>query len=341
VIICAYTEERWSELLAAVESIRRQSMPAREIILVIDHNTSLCEQVRTHLSGVVVTENSRPRGLSGARNSGVALARSTLIAFLDDDAIAESDCLERLNESCQDPNVLGAGGFVKPLWMGKKPAWFPHEFYWVVGCSYQNQLRVLTEIRNPYGCCACIRREVFETVGGFRDGIGRVGKRPLGGEETELCIRAAQYWPHKRFLYDPQAQIYHHIPPARACWRYFLARCYAEGISKATISWLVGTRDSLASERAYILLALPKGVARGLRDGFCKLDPTGFLRAGAIVTGLITTAAGYLVGKVSLSRVIRKEAQSGGAEREFDITRIEEVASAGQPRGSLVGRMGE
>src|ERR1700680_4305787 len=101
VVICAYTEERWYDLIAAVESIQRQSIPPREIILVIDHNTSLFERARTQISGLDVIENSEPSGLSGARNSGIAKSQGTLIAFLDDDAVAEPDWLERLGCCCQ------------------------------------------------------------------------------------------------------------------------------------------------------------------------------------------------------------------------------------------------
>src|SRR5438105_2897359 len=75
VIICTYTEERWIDLVAAVESIQRQSSPPREIIVVIDHNTRLLEHAQAQLSGVIVIENNETRGLSGARNSGIAIAR--------------------------------------------------------------------------------------------------------------------------------------------------------------------------------------------------------------------------------------------------------------------------
>src|SRR2546428_7386689 len=113
VVICTYTEKRWNELIAAVESIQRQSIPSYEIIVVIDHNTKLFERVRAHIPGIAVIESSEPKGLSGARNSGIAQSRGAFIAFLDDDAIAESDWLERLAHCCQDPQVLGAGGVVE------------------------------------------------------------------------------------------------------------------------------------------------------------------------------------------------------------------------------------
>ena len=54
VVICAYTEERWNELIVAVESIRRQSIPPYEIIVVIDHNIQLFERAQSHIPGITV-----------------------------------------------------------------------------------------------------------------------------------------------------------------------------------------------------------------------------------------------------------------------------------------------
>ncbi|MEO6889451.1 MAG: glycosyltransferase family 2 protein [Ktedonobacteraceae bacterium] len=299
VVICAYTEERWPDLVAAVASAQRQSKPVLEIIVVIDHNAPLLARARTHLAHTVVIENSQPQGLSGARNSGIARARGAFIAFLDDDAVAEPDWLERLGACCDAPYVMGAGGTVQPLWASKRPAWFPQEFYWVIGCTYQTLSKHPQRVRNLYGGCTCMSREVFQAVGGFKNGIGRVGTHPLGGEETELCIRAAQHWPHRIFLCEPRARIHHRIPPQRASWRYFRARCFAEGLSKAMIARVVGSKDALATERSYTLHTLPLGILRGVADALLRFDLAGFLRAGAIITGFAITAAGYVVGSLS------------------------------------------
>lgn len=313
VIICAYTQERWPDLVAAVESLRQQTIPPREIILVIDHNPRLLEWVRTQISGVIAIENSEPRGLSGARNSGIAIAKGMFIAYLDDDAVAEPDWLERLVRCCEDATVLGAGGSVEPLWLNKRPIWFPEEFYWIVGCTYLPRPEKPVIVRNPFGGCTCYRREVFEVVGGFRNGIGRAGKRPMGCEETELCIRTQQYWPQKVFLYEPQARIHHRISPARASWRYFRSRCYAEGLSKAAVVEHVGAKDGLASERAYTLRILPQAVIRSLAGGLFHLDPGGFLRAGTIISGLMITTAGYIVGTVSQKLISSRATHSNTA----------------------------
>ncbi len=297
VVICAYTEERWHDLVAAVESVQQQSAAPREIIVVVDHNTHLLERVRVHLPCAIVIENSESRGLSGARNSGIARAQGNYIAFLDDDATAEPDWLARLSYCCEDPQVLGVGGTVDPEWLSRRPAWFPEEFFWVIGCTYLRSTGKPVVVGNPFGGCTCYRREVFEIVGGFKHEIGRVGSRPMGCEETELCIRAKQRWPEKVFLYEPQARIHHRIPAQRKSWRYFRSRCNAEGLSKALVTRYVGAKDGLASERAYTLRTLPRGVIRGLMDGFLRLDLVGFLRAGAIISGLMMTMAGYQVGK--------------------------------------------
>ncbi len=299
-IICAFTEDRWEALVAAVESVQQQTLSPYEIIVVIDHNTHLLEQVRVHLPDVITIENSGPRGLSGARNSGIKIAQGTLVAFLDDDAVAEPDWLIQLSGCCMDPQVLGAGGASVPLWLCTKPAWFPEEFYWVVGCTYRGLPQRLTAVRNLYGGCTCIRREVFEVIGGFRNGIGRVGSIPKGCEETEFCIRAKQHWPQKVFVYEPQARIHHRISPDRTSWRYFRSRCYAEGLSKAMVTRYVGVNDGLASERTYTLNTLPRGIMRGLIDALLHQDLAGLARGVAIVTGLVVTSTGYLVGSISL-----------------------------------------
>jgi glucosyl-dolichyl phosphate glucuronosyltransferase len=296
VIICAYTEERWDDLVAAVESVQGQTLPPAEIIVVVDHNQQLLKRVQD--LNVTTVENREVRGLSGARNSGIAAARSGIIAFLDDDAVAAPDWLMLLNEGFSDPQVLGVGGAIQPLWLGHKSSWLPEEFYWVVGCTYRGMPAQADMVRNLIGANMSFRREVFDAVGGFHSEIGRVGTQPLGCEETELCIRARQYWHLRGFLYQPQAKVFHKVPRARTTWHYFCSRCYFEGISKAGVSGYVGVKDGLASERTYTLRILPQGIGHGLIDAFFLHDLSGLGRVGAIVSGLALTVAGYCAGRV-------------------------------------------
>lgn len=302
VIVCAYTEDRWNDLVAAVESVKEQTLSPAEIIIVIDHNPALLERAKRHLPDTVVVENTEARGASGSRNTGIAIARGQIIACLDDDAVASKDWLKCLNLELAAANVLGVGGAIYPLWQVQHPSWFPKEFYWVVGCSYRGMPQTVTSMRNLVGANMAIRREVFDEVGCFRTEIGRIGTWPIGCEETELCIRALQRWPQHVFLYQPQASVCQRVPARRAKLSYFCSRCYAEGLSKALVTQFVGIRDALASERTYTLKILPRGIARGVSDFLFRGDFTGLLRAGAIALGLFATITGYLAGTAFLGR---------------------------------------
>jgi GT2 family glycosyltransferase len=309
VVICAYTEDRWDELVAAVESLGRQSRPPREVVVVADHNPSLLKRVRTELPRVVAVENRGRRGLSGARNSGISACAPTAsqagaIAFLDDDAVAAPDWLERLTAWFEHDEVAGVGSWVEPNWEAEQPRWFPREFNWVVGCSYAGLPEASAPVRNLFGGCMCVRREAFEAVGGFRSEMGRadagaLAKVPLGCEETEFCIRLQQRRPGSVLVYEPRARIYHRVPARRTTWGYFRARCFAEGMSKARMSSMVGLSDGLSTERAYTLRTLPRGVMRGLGDATARGDLSGLLRSGAILAGLAFTMLGFVAGTIA------------------------------------------
>ncbi|OKJ97035.1 family 2 glycosyl transferase [Streptomyces sp. CB03234] len=304
VVICAYTEDRWEDVLAAVESVRHQSRPALETLLVVDHNEALLERLGKEYQDageeVRVLANAGPRGLSAGRNTGIAAARGDIVAFLDDDAVAERDWLRWFDEAYDDPRVVAVGGRTVPVWAsGRRPVWFPEEFDWVVGCTYRGLPPGQVRVRNVLGGNASFRRGAFDAAGGFATGIGRDGdKRPLGCEETELCIRLGNALPDAVLLIDDRAVIHHKVPVARERFRYFRTRAYAEGLSKALVARSVGAGKGLETERRYTTRVLPAGVARGLRD-FVLARPGGAGRAGAIVAGVAVAAGGYVRGALA------------------------------------------
>ncbi|MFJ9630278.1 glycosyltransferase family 2 protein [Streptomyces sp. NPDC091280] len=309
VVVCVYTEDRWEDILAAVSSVRAQSRPALETLLVVDHNPALLDRLTREYkdlgeSGEVrVLANAGPRGLSAGRNTGIAVARGEVVAFLDDDAVAEREWLRYFAEAYTDPAVMAVGGRTVPVWAsGRRPVWFPEEFDWVVGATYKGLPPGRVRVRNVLGGNASFRRTAFDAAGGFATGIGRDGdKRPLGCEETELCIRLTRARPDAVLLIDDRAVIHHRVPEAREHFGYFRTRTYAEGLSKALVARSVGAGKGLESERRYTTRVLPAGVARGLRD-FAQARPGGAGRAGAIVAGVFTAAGGYLVGSLRARR---------------------------------------
>jgi glucosyl-dolichyl phosphate glucuronosyltransferase len=307
VVICAYTEDRWDHICAAVDSVRRQSLPSAEIVLVIDHNPALYERAVAGMPGVMVVQNQSAQGLSGARNTGAAHAKGEVLAFLDDDATAHEDWLKFLADSYENPSVLGVGGLTVPRWQTAHPAWLPAEFYWVVGCNYTGMPASGARVRNLFGVNMSFRREAFELGrSGSPTGVGRTaGGRPLGCEETEFCIRLRQRSPDSLLVTDHRAVVWHFVSDDRCSFSYFLSRCFAEGISKAQVTAHVGSADGLSTESSYATRTLPLGVVRGVADVF-RGDFAGIGRAGAIIIGLGVTTAGYLRGK--LDRSAREQA---------------------------------
>ena len=295
VVICAYTADRWDDLCRAVASVLPEPAPGLQVIVVIDHNDDLMRRAVERFGRderIMLRANEEEPGLSGARNTGVRAADGEVVAFLDDDAAAQPGWSRALLRHYENPRVLAVGGHAAPVWPNGRPRWMPAEFDWVVGCSYTGQPVRLAAVRNPLGCNMSVRSSVFEQIGGFRAEVGRVGVKPVGGEETELFLRLRTLRPRGQVLLDPAAGVRHYVSRDRATLRYFVSRCYHEGLSKAVVTRLAGAPGALDSERAYSTKVLPRAVARetiSMRTG-------GRARAAVMVLGLAVTAAGYLRG---------------------------------------------
>lgn len=295
VVVCSYTTERWDDLCRAVDSVLTEDAPSLQVVLVIDHNDELFARAAHRFAGesrIMLCRNAGTRGLSDARNTGVEAADGEVVAFLDDDAAVQPGWSRALLSHYDDPRVIGVGGHAAPVWPQGRPRWMPAEFDWVVGCSYVGQPEGVARVRNPLGCNMSLRRSVFTDIGGFRPEVGRVGSVPVGGEETELFLRLRTRRPADRVLLDPDAAVRHWVSADRATPRYFLSRCYHEGLSKAVVTRLAATPGSLDSEQSYATRVLPRAVARE------AVSPRrgGRRRAAMMVLGLGATTAGYLRG---------------------------------------------
>jgi glucosyl-dolichyl phosphate glucuronosyltransferase len=298
VVICAYTTDRWADLCRAVESVFADQGPQLQIVVVVDHNDTLYRWAAERFAGdprVLVRHSLGPRGLSGARNTGVGLADGEVVAFLDDDAAAQPGWSRALLRHYDDPRVVGVGGSAAPIWPDGRPRWMPAEFDWVVGCSYTGQPDRLALVRNPLGCNMSLRRTTLTDIGGFRSEVGRVGNVPVGGEETELFLRLRALQPAGRVLLDPAAGVRHYVGADRATLRYFVSRCYHEGLSKAVVTRLTRADNPLDSERRYSTRVLPRAI---LRESVSRRRG-GRARAAVMVLGLGVTTAGYLRGKLT------------------------------------------
>ncbi len=292
VIVTAFTFDRLDSIDEIFESLRNQTVAPAETLLVIDYQPELEEECRRRWPEVRVLANAAERGSCGGRNTGVAAAAarsspsSTTTRF---PITVDRGARCRFRR----PAVVGVAGGVNPRWLDARPAWFPPEFDWVVGCMHSGMPKQREPVRNAIAANMAIRREEMLAVGGLRKEFSRIGKNAAGGEETDLCIRLTEHRPEQIVLFDPEPAVEHCVPPERGELRYFITRCFAEGRSKAALSRLVGSQSGLSSERAYVRRTLPLGVLRNL-GGVRRGEFAGIGRAAMIVAGLATTVAGYV-----------------------------------------------
>lgn len=312
IIVCVYTADRLDDIHAALLSLQEQTRRPDEVLVVVDYNPELLETLLesvdntqsasadsmfTDTMPIRVISNTDVKGLSGGRNTGAAQATADVIGYLDDDATAEPRWLEVMMRHFGDDEVVAVSGWTVPNFDSAPPSWFPHEFLWVVGCSYNGMPTELAEVRNIFGGNAVLRRQTVVDAGGFDTRLGRTAERPLGGEETELCIRISQAIPEAKILSEPEAKIHHRVPADRTTWKYFLSRCRAEGNSKAYLTTQVGSDDGLGAERAYTMSVLPRAFFRAL--GSMPRQPVGGIgRAVALVLGLGVTGGGFVETKI-------------------------------------------
>ncbi len=292
VIIPTYTRVRWEWLEEAVASVRAQTVPAQEIVVVVDHNPELLEEISREFTDVIAVPNIGGRGVSGARNSGVKASKGEIVAFLDDDSIARNDWLAILLRHIMSPGIVGVGCYSDGLWDTPCPSWFPGEFSWTIGVSYSGLPKVPTAVRNVWTSAMLVKRSAFEEVGGFREDFGKIGNRSLP-EDTDLCLRiAATAHENSVWMWDPEKVMQHRVPAGRATFGYLMSRCFLQGWGKAAMAHMDGFDESTSSERRYALRILPAGVGRGLKDAV-RGDFAGLGRSGAIIAAFTVTVAGY------------------------------------------------
>jgi len=302
VVVCAYTLERWPDIVAGIEALSRQTVAPLETLLVVDGNPDLLARAQDAFPHVRVIANVHAKGISGARNTGIAEAKGAIVAFLDDDALPEPDWVEQLLTPYADAAVMAVGGKAVPAWPDRRPDHLVAELDWVVGCTYQGMPVDTADVRNATGCNMSMRRSVFDVAGTFDESIGRIGKIPLGCDETELCIRLAQRIPGARVVYEPRALVHHRVTEPRTTWHYLRTRSYAEGRSKALIGRLVGNVAATSVERSYVSHTLTAAVRRELGQGL-RGRASGWRGAAGIVLALTATGWGYVVGRLSRQRL--------------------------------------
>ena len=245
IILCTHRSERYEDFVEAIDSLNAQSCDNEklEIVVVVDGNRELYDRIlksgieEADKVEVKVILNEKNMGLSESRNKGIKEAKGDVIAFFDDDAVADEDWLKELGGMYREYDAIAAGGRLMPKWITKKPKFLPEEYYWLVGATHKGFPEEVAEVRNTFGSNLSFKAEVLKALGGFRSEMGVKGKGLLQGEETELCERMREKF-GRGVVYNPDAIVYHKVFPERLKMRFLLRRAFWQGYSKRVMKEL-------------------------------------------------------------------------------------------------------
>ena len=231
------TFNRAAGLTLAVKSLLAQDSKLPYEVLVVDNNSTddtreRIQRLREHAPGKLRYLFEEKPGVSLARNTGIRAARGDILAFMDDDAIAQPGWLNALAEAYQmRPDAWCVGGKIVLDLPEDLPMWFDLGSTGLL--SYLGRLDLgdaTIERHYPnflYGGNLSVRRDVLDRVGLFNPALGPAGRYRIESEETELCWRIQEAG--GRVYYCGRAVVTHLVPEARLTKRYFRRRAHWSG----------------------------------------------------------------------------------------------------------------
>jgi len=297
VVLCTHTLDRYEHLLEAAESVRNQRYDDVELVLVSDGSDAVTERFYTDFGDsddVTITELPDNRGLLAARNHGAGAASGDVVAFIDDDAIADPEWVGELVEAYEHRDALAAGGKMTPAWVAGRPSFLPAEFYWLVGVTHRGFADGPGEVRNTFGSNISFRREVFLELGGFDTDIGgRKGDANLQGGETELCARLRSEY-DRGVWYNPEARVAHKVFDYRTEPRWLFDRAFWQGYSKRAMAVLV--EDATDDESDFLGRLLSEFLPSRVRSLLNSPSREYVSQLAMLCLLTATVGAGYLYG---------------------------------------------
>ncbi|MCU4753052.1 glycosyltransferase [Halobacteria archaeon AArc-curdl1] len=300
VVVCTYAMERYEVFSECVDSVLAQTYEPLEAVIIVDGNDAVFKRVQEDFGGpdnVVLHNNNENRGISYSRTKGAKLASGDVVAFIDDDAVAEADWVAELAQVYAETDAIAVGGHVAPDWVTEKPDFFPAEFYWLVGCDERGMGEHMEELRNTYGSNISFRRDVFLNVGGYDENTGRKGDRHIQAHEAPVCIRMANEY-GKGVIYNTDAVVHHKLFDYRGEFRWLVFRSFWQGYSKRIMDILL---PEAAGDKNDYLKQLMLGFVPSRLKALVRSPSLPQIKQ--LVTIFIFTAAvglGYLYGLIDV-----------------------------------------
>lgn len=216
VAICSYNRARF--IIKALDSLFNQDFDKKDFeVIVVDNNstdntlTVLKEYQEKHPDYNFRFYTEKQQGVAYTRNRGAKEAKGSIVAYLDDDSIAQPGWLNTIYIFfANHPEVYSTGGKIIPYFLTDIPNWYSKYFFGLIGNFDQGaQVKQLTGQRYPCGANMAFRKEVFEEIGYFNTDLGRSGKGLLANEEKDIYLRILSAG--KKVYYLPSVQVLHAV----------------------------------------------------------------------------------------------------------------------------------
>ncbi|QIQ07057.1 glycosyltransferase [Streptomyces liangshanensis] len=261
------TRERAAQLARALDSLVAQDHPDFQV-LVVDNaprTTATRDLVQGRYAGRVdYVEESVP-GLATAHNRGIAASDGEVLAFTDDDVIADPHWLTALTEPfATDPGLGCTTGLILPARLttpaqilleshGGFAKGFAPRLYDPAQPPPDEPLFPFTAGSFGSGANMAFRAQVLSSVGGFDPATG-TGTPARGGDDLYAFVRVLSAG--HRLRYTPGALVWHHH---RETWQDLRNQAYGYGAGlTAYLTAILVRRPALLPS---LLLKLPHGLA--------------------------------------------------------------------------------
>jgi len=238
-IVCTF--KRPDYLRHALRSLCEQSLPREQYEIVVVDNAVEAETqqvVKDFDDGRVnlryVTESKV--GLSRARNTGLKAAAGRYIAYMDDDARADTSWLDALVTAFEQatPTPAAVGGRVWLDWQGERPGWVPEQHLSLY--TYVDHGSCPHSLENGeylVGANLAFEKNALCSIGGFDPNLGRQGSVLLSGEEAAILAQLRQM--KRSVYYEPAAVVWHSVDQSRKRPSWLLRRLFWDGASQPLI----------------------------------------------------------------------------------------------------------
>ncbi|XVV36615.1 glycosyltransferase [Streptomyces sp. CA-100214] len=265
------TRERADQLARALDSLLAQDHPDFEIVVV--DNAPVTGETRELVErkyGERVRYVCEPvPGLAVAHNRGLAVVRGEVVAFTDDDVVADPRWLTELTAPfAADPRLGCTTGLILPARL-RTPAQVLLESHGgfakgFVPRTYDPEHPPADEPLFPFtagrfgsGASMAFRTAVLRTVGGFDPATG-AGTRARGGDDLYGFVRVLAQG--QRLRYTPRALVWHHH---RETWHDLETQAYGYGAGlTAYLTAILVNRPALLPA---LLARVPGGLAHARR----------------------------------------------------------------------------